>query len=32
MIVYGCITNKLNQKRIEDISLNKAYTMLKEKD
>ena len=32
MIVYGCITNKLNQKRIEDISLNKAYTTLKEKD
>ena len=32
MIVYGCITNKLNQKRIEDISLNKAYTVLKEKD
>ena len=32
MIVYGCITNKLNKKRIEDISLNKAYTVLKEKD
>ena len=32
MIVYGCITKKLNNKRIEDISLNKAHTMLKEKD
>ena len=32
MIVYGCITNKLNKKRIENISLNKAYTILKEKD
>ena len=32
MIVYGCITNKLNKKRIEDISLNKAHTILKEKD
>ena len=32
MIVHGCITNKLNQKRIEDISLNKAYTILTEKD
>ena len=31
MIVYGCITKKLN-KRIEDISLNKAHTILKEKD
>ena len=32
MIVYGCITDKLSKKRIEDISLNKAYTILKEKD
>ena len=32
MIVYGCITNKLNKKRIEDISLDKAHTILKEKD
>ena len=32
MIVYGCITNKLNEKRTEDISLNKAYAILKEKD
>ena len=32
MVVYGCITNKLDKKRIEDISLNKAYTILKEKD
>ena len=32
MIVYGCITNKLNKERIEDISLNKSYAILKEKD
>ena len=32
MTVYGCITNKLNKKRIEDISLNKPCLMLKEKD
>ena len=32
MIVHGCITKKLNNKRIEDISLNKAHTILKEKD
>ena len=32
MIAYGCITKKLNNKRIEDISLNKAHTILKEKD
>ena len=32
MVLYGYITNKLNQKRIEDISLNKAYAILKEKD
>ena len=31
MIVYGCIANKLNKKRIEDISLNKACLILKEK-
>ena len=30
MIVYGCITKKLNNKRIEDISLNNAHTILKE--
>ena len=32
MIIYGCIANKVNKKRIEDISLNKAYAILKEKD
>ena len=32
MTVYGCITNKLNKKRIEDISLNKQCLILKEKD
>ena len=32
MIVYGCITNKLDKERIEDISLNKSYAILKEKD
>ena len=32
MIVCGCITNKLNKERIEDISLNKSYAILKEKD
>ena len=32
MIVYGCITNKLNKKRIEDISLHKACLILKEND
>ena len=31
MIVYGCITNKLNKKRIEDISLHKACLILKKK-
>ena len=31
MIVYGCIANKLNKKRI-DISLNKVCLILKEKD
>ena len=30
MIAYGCITKKLNNKRIEDISLNNAHTILKE--
>ena len=32
MVVYGCIKNKLDKKRIEDISLNRAYTILKKKD
>ena len=32
MVVYGCIKNKLDKKRIEDISLNRAYTISKEKD
>ena len=32
MIVYGCITNKFNKEPIKDISINKAYNILKEKD
>ena len=32
MIIYGYITNKLNKKRIEDISINKAHAILKDKD
>ena len=32
MIVYGCITNKLSKKPIKDISINKAMSILKEKD
>ena len=29
MIIYGCITNKLNKKGIEDISANHATKILK---
>ena len=32
MMVYGCITNKLSKEHITDISLNKAMSILKEKD
>ena len=32
MIRYGFINGKLNNKRIEDISINKTYNILKEKD
>ena len=32
MILYGCITNKFNKEPIKDISVNKAYNKLKEKD
>ena len=32
MIIYGCINGKLNNKNIDDISINKANTILKEKD
>ena len=32
MIVYGCITNKLNKEPIKDISIYKAMSILKEKD
>ena len=32
MIVYGCITNKLNKEPIKDISMNRAHNILKEKD
>ena len=29
MIIYGCTTNKLNKKEIEDLSTNRARKMLK---
>ena len=32
MIVYGYITNKVSKEPIKDISINKAMTILKEKD
>ena len=32
MIICGCINGKLKNKRIEHISINKAYNLLKEKD
>ena len=32
IIIYGCINGKLKNKRTEDISINKAYNILKEKD
>ena len=32
MITYGCINGKLKNKRIEHVSINKAYNILKEKD
>ena len=32
MIVYGCMINKLSNKPIKGISLNKAHNILKEKD
>ena len=32
MIIYGWINGKLKNKRIEDISSNKAHNILKEKD
>ena len=32
MIAYGSITNKLSKKPIKDILLNKAMSILKEKD
>ena len=30
MIVYGCMNGKLKDKKIEDISLNRAITVLRE--
>ena len=30
MIMYGCINGKLKNKRIEDITINKAYNILKD--
>ena len=32
MLVYGCITNELSNELVQDISLNKAMSILKEKD
>ena len=32
MIVYGYITNKVSKEPIKDISINKAISILKEKD
>ena len=32
MIIYGCINNKLSKEPIKDISINKAMSILKEKD
>ena len=32
MMVYECITNKLNKKEIEDISVKEAHKILKEKE
>ena len=32
MIIYGWINGKLKNKRIVDISINKAHNILKEKD
>ena len=32
MMMYGCINGKLKNKIIDDISTNKAYAILKEKD
>ena len=32
MIIYGCMNGYLEDKIIDDISLTKAYTILKEKN
>ena len=32
MIIYGCMNGKLKNKQIDYISINKAYSILKEKD
>ena len=32
MIMYGCMNGKSKNKRIEDIAINKVYSILKEKD
>ena len=32
MIVCGCVTNKLNNELVKDISINKVMSILKEKD
>ena len=32
MIIYGCMNGKLKRRIIEDISISKAHSILKEKD
>ena len=32
IIIYGCINGKLNNKTIDDTSINKAHNILKEND
>ena len=32
MIMYGCMNGKLKNKIIDDISINKAHSILKERD
>ena len=30
MVIYGCINGKINNKIIDDISINKTHSILKE--
>ena len=32
MVIYGCINGKCKNKTIDDISINKSHSILKEKD